>query len=859
MPDSSLLWQKSFADKLATEPLTPTLYKEILAEARARSDLLFNSGTGAKDLILARSQLIDKLLTNLWLNYFQEDNSISLLAVGGYGRQELHPYSDIDLLILLKNKETKKQESKLSDFLSFLWDTGMILGYSVRTLSECVSAAAEDLTIFTNILESRHLAGKKNLQLKLTRTLNENNIWPSPEFFKFKLKEQQLRHEKFNDTEYKLEPNIKQGPGGLRDLQNIIWITRRQFGSIQLHELLQHGFLTKKEYVELNTAKETLWNVRMALHISAGRAEERILFDYQPELAEILGFKGDDTNQKVENFMHSYYLALRSLSFLNELLLQLFRETFFTGENTAVKINTSFIALDNLLTTIEPEQFKKRPSDLLYLFITLAQNPELTGVRARTIRDIRASLSLIDDRFRQDSNNKKNFLSLFKNPGLTHALRRMHRYGILGAYLPEFANITGRMQYDLFHTLTIDEHSLFVLRNLRRLSLKQFEHELPVASSLMAEIKKPWVLYLAGLFHDIGKGQNGDHSKIGKKIAVRFCKIHGIKKTDSKIVAWLVRNHLLMSITAQRQDIEDKEVVASFSSKIKNIGRLQMLYLLTIADIRATNPDLWNDWKASLLHRLYIKAKNILVKRADEERSTVLIRKIPIQDKTRMQAIWDELGADYLHKFLPEEIYWQSKLILKHKPPIVRLKKIGAKGASVLFVYSKDQDFMFAKLVSALEKFPIRILEANIYTAPNQYVVDTFQLLDNALEPISDKNLLQEITKTIKKKLNTADSVLSVSAPRLSRHQKHFKFATKVKFYPAKLATKLEVIASCRPNLLTLISKVLADNRIRVHKASIATIGERAEDIFSISDLDNNALSKNLETKIKFQLEQELD
>jgi len=856
--NKSSLWRTEYAIEIAKNPLNLKTYKDILTAASIANEKLFKKGIPAKQLILERSRLIDRLLLNLWQQFFPQDSSVSLLAVGGYGRGELHPYSDIDLLILLKFSETPEQKSRLASFINFLWDAGLNIGNSVRTIDECLQESKQDVTVFTNILEARALTDPQNLHTVLKKKLTANKIWPIEQFFIAKLQEQKLRHEKYNDAEYELEPNIKQGPGGLRDLQNIVWILKCKFGAIRLVDLLQHDFLTQHEYKELTTAMETLWNVRMALHIAATRAEERILFNYQPAIAAILGFAGDTASQKVENFMRTYYLAIRSLSFLNELLLQLFRETFFTKAHTIKRISSRFMTIDGMLATIEPEQFKSRPTDIFSLFAIFTQNPEIKGVRAGTIRDIRANLSLIDNNFRQQTENKALFWQLFKKPGLTHTLRRMHRYGVLGAYLPDFVRVTGKMQYDLFHTLTIDEHILFTVRNLRRLTIRKFATELPEQTKLLKEITRPELLYLAALFHDMGKGQAGDHSIIGKNLALEFCHRHELDEKASRIVSWLVQNHLLMSITAQRQDIDDPMVIKNFANNINNLEMLKMLYLLTVADIRATNPDMWNDWKAKLLQRLYDKTKEVLDQTKITARQNI-IEQTPPEYQTQARQLWHELGANYLQRFLPQEIIWQTTSILQGKPPLVLLEPVGVKGASVLLVYAQDQDYMFANIVGVLEKFPIRILEANIYTADNSYVIDSFQLLNNFLKPISNASLLEEIPVRIKKVLAKRGLELDTASVRLSRHEKHFKSTSEVAFRSLKSGSELKIIASCRPKLLTIITRVLAANKIRVHSAKIATIGEKAEDIFVISDMNNKPVSSKQQRKIAKAIIQILD
>ncbi len=621
-PDNALRAPRLFDTPAVPEALCPddVLREFRRALQRCRDWLMarFEAGEPAHVLIEAHARNMDQVLLRAWRHLVAGHvEDISLVAVGGYGRAELHPFSDIDLLILRASRSPAPGEERVEHFVRFLWDIGLEVGHSVRTPAECRSQAEHDITIATNLMEARLLDGCANLYEEMCKLTDASQIWPIRAFFTAKWVEQQRRHAKFHDTSHNLEPNLKEGPGALRDIQTIAWVARRHFGAPALFDLVTHGFLTAGEHAELREAQHFLWQIRFALHLHTGRRDDRLLFDYQIALARRFGYVDEPHRLGVEQFMKRYYRTLMALRRLNEMLLELFQEAIlYTGHATTIEsINERFQARNGFLEVTRADVYRNTPQALIEMFLILQQRPDLKGVRATTIRLVREHRHLIDEHLRGDDRVRSMFLRIFRQQDrLTHELRRMHRYGVLAAYLPAFADIEGQMQYDLFHAYTVDEHSLFVVRNLRRFAVPEHAHEFPFCSALIARLPKPEVLYLAGLFHDIAKGRGGDHSALGATEAHSFCVRHGMSPYDTGIVAWLVRHHLLMSVTAQRRDITDPQVISTFAAEVGDQLHLDYLYLLTIADIRATNPNLWNDWKNTLLRDLYDATQRALAR-----------------------------------------------------------------------------------------------------------------------------------------------------------------------------------------------------------------------------------------------------
>ena len=555
--------------------------KDVLNANNEQLQQQFNQDADIYQLLKVRSQTIDKMLQDMWRQSQMDlSSSVSLVAVGGYGREEMHPASDVDLLILLADEPDSEAEEKLSAFVTYLWDLGLEIGHSVRTLDECVNEANDDLTVITNLIESRYLCGDKNLFEQLHSRISPDKIWNSAEFFKAKIEEQKKRYKRYGDTAYRVEPNLKDGPGGLRDLQTIGWIGLREYGIGSLKTLSEskdNDLLNPEEYQALIEARDFLWKVRFVLHQLTGRKEDRLLFDHQRHLAHSFGFTNDANNESIESFMQRYYRTITQLERLNEILLGLLREHILqTNITSPVLINNFYSNQDNYLDLADQDLFKTHPHTILEVFHILQLVPELKGLTPKTIRELRRNIHLINGKFRDNSHNKQMFISIISEPHrVNFVLRRMNRYGVLAAYIPAFANIVGRMQYDLFHAYTVDDHTLNVVRNIRVLSTEKGEKELPLCSEIFKTIKKPMLLVLAGIFHDIAKGRGGSHSELGAIDAQEFCQAHELSEADATTVSWLVKQHLLVSSTAQRKDINDLDVIKEFSDVVKSQERNQ--------------------------------------------------------------------------------------------------------------------------------------------------------------------------------------------------------------------------------------------------------------------------------------------
>ena len=825
------------------------------------------------DFLLAKSHFIDKSLDIIWNQYIiNNTENFALIAVGGYGRQEMFPYSDIDILVLFHDDTSESDKQQLSDFCTFLWDTGLKLGLSVRSTSECIQATDEDQTILTNLMESRHLTGNEALTIDLNKQISSRKSWSSEDFYNAKIEEQQLRYTKFHNTAYNLEPNIKEGPGGLRDLQILAWVFKHHYQCTSLQELAQHDFLPQSEYVELFSAQELLWKIRFALHLQTGRCEDRLLFDFQRDIATLFGFTEHKNNAGVEQFMQHYFKTVMQLERLNETLLQLFNERCLPHDGKAYQaqtINNNFDSIAGYIAAKSVNIFQTQPRALFEIFLIMQKIPAIKGVRATTIRLIRSNLHLIDDNFRQDPLVRELFIEILRQPrGITHVLRRMNRYGILAAYLPSFDNIVARMQYDLFHIYTVDEHTLFVIRNLRRFSLTKHNKELPFCNDIFLLIPKPHILYIAGLFHDIAKGKKGNHADLGAEIAQQFCLDHKISEHDTKLIFWLVKNHLEMSTTAQRKDISDPDVIHEFAEKVGKTEYLNYLYLLTVADIRATNPKLWTSWKDSLLKELYITTINALrrglqnpinqqdtIKETKAETHKELIKKG--LSSTSIEKAWQHISPDYFLRFYPDEIIWHTIAInscSKKDLPLILLRPQNQRGSAEVFIYAhyQQEDFIFSRTTAALDKLGLTILDARIITSQNRYVLNSFQVLEQSREPISELRRELHICTILKQQLQAHPDTQQQNLHPHSRQAEYFPIRTKAHFQqdPQNRYNILQLITTDHPGLLSKMGQLFREHNFNIISAKISTIGSRAEDIFFLSTQDEQLI--NLEQQQDF-------
>ncbi|MGY8818655.1 MAG: [protein-PII] uridylyltransferase [Pseudomonadales bacterium] len=865
--DSELFDRSQFQAELALKASPIAAFKKVIRKAREVLDARFLAGQDIRGLIEGRAWFVDQILRAAWGRFdWNNEAEIALVAVGGYGRGELHPYSDIDLLILLDNNDQEIFRDAIERFLTLLWDIGLEVGQSVRSVQECAEEARADLTVITNLMESRTIAGPERLRQNMLKVTSPSEMWPSKEFFLAKRNEQATRHSKYNNTEYNLEPNVKGSPGGLRDIQTILWIARRQFGSLNLSAILDQGFLTEGEYSLLVAGQEFIWRVRYGLHMLAGRAEDRLLFDHQRSLAALLGYEDSDAKLAIERFMQKYYRVVMSISELSDLVGQHFAEVIlWEGDSgDAVPLNSRFLVRDGYLEVTDDSVFKRRPFAILEIFVLLAQHPDIQGVRAETIRLLRDHRHLIDDDFRSDIRNTSLFIELFKcKEGIHRNLRRMNRYGILGRYLPEFGHIVGQMQHDLFHIYTVDAHTLNVIKYLRKLSKPGVAEKYPLASKLVERLPKPELIYIAGLYHDIAKGRGGDHSELGAVDAQEFCARHKLPAWDTRLVVWLVENHLVMSTTAQRKDLSDPQVINDFAQQVGDETHLDYLYVLTVADINATNPTLWNSWRASLLRQLYTETKRALKRglenplgREEQIRQTQraaldnLVRNGTDPDDA--EQLWSQLGDDYFMRHSSIDVAWHTEAIIEHPSdggPLVLIKETTQRefeGGTQIFIYAPDQHDFFAVTVAAMDQLNLNIHDARIITSSSQFTLDTYIVLDADGSPIgNDPERTEEIRQGLINALRNPDDYLTIIQKRVPRQLKHFAFPPQVTIHNdmQRPQTIIEVVAPDRPGLLARIGQLFLDFDLSVQNAKIATLGERVEDVFFVTNANNQPLS----------------
>jgi [protein-PII] uridylyltransferase len=732
----------------------------------------------------------------------------------------------------------------------------------VRTIDDCVREAEQDITVITNLIEARHLAGSESLFEAMLEATGPDRMWSSHDFFKAKWQEQIQRHAKQDDAISNLEPNIKESPGGLRDIQTIGWVAKRHFKTTDLHDLVGQGFLTEAEYKTLIDGQNHLWRVRFALHLLTSRQDDRLLFDHQRTLASHLGYDSDHANLAVECFMRDYYRTVMELSRLNEMLLQHFQEKILLQDNLGepTEINRRFQTRSDFLEVTHDRVFEKTPTALLELFLLLQENPHLKGVRASTIRLIRNHTYLIDEKFRQDIRAQSLFMEILRQPkGITRALRRMNIYGVLAAYIPAFENIVGRMQYDLFHVYTVDEHTLMVVRNLRRLTVSRYAEEYPFCTQLMKNLPKEELIYLAALFHDIAKGRGGNHSELGAIDAYDFCRQHHLSEYDSHLVSWLVNNHLVMSMTAQRKDITDPEVVQTFAAKMGDVNRLTYLYLLTFADSQATNPGAWNSWKDSLLRDLYIATRRALLRGLDnplaqeelikEKQEAALWN---LQQSTELQreailGLWSTFNHEYFLTHSPNAIQRHTTSILAtpaYELPLIKLRQTAKRGGTEVLFYGIDRDNIFAVITTLLDQLALSIVNARVMSTSAGFTLNSFLVLEQDGSPVEQGHRWDEIIDLLREGLTQeGDQPLKVTRS-LPRQHKHFDTPTNIYFTqePNHQRTAMRLVTLDRPGLLSDVGQAFASCKIRLQHAKITTLGAEVEDIFFITDRQNNPL-----------------
>ncbi len=814
----------------------------------------------------------DGLLIQLW-NQAGLGAPCALLAVGGYGRGELFPYSDVDVLVLLPDVAGQmpdpERARRIEGFIGNCWDAGLEIGSSVRTLSECLSEAAKDVTVQTALLESRCICGDQALASAFKSAFMA--ALDPRAFFIAKTLELRQRHTKFEDTPYALEPNCKESPGGIRDLQAIIWVAKAaQLGS-NWQELQASGLVTALEIAHLERNQALLFLIRVRLHLAARRREDRLVFDLQTAVAHSFGYthtggEGRALVRASEALMKRYYWAAKAVTQLNQILLMNIEERLNPSTHSLRPINARFNDKAGMLDVASDDVYQRQPHAILETFLLYQQTVGIKGLSSRTLRALYNARALMDSGFRRDPVNRATFSQILMQPqGITHAMRLMNQTSVLGRYLWVFRRIVGQMQHDLFHVYTVDQHILTVLRNVRRFFVVEHAHEYPLCSQLAAGWDKPWVLYIAALFHDIAKGRGGDHSELGCVEARRFCKLHGIGVEDTALVEFLVAQHLTMSHVAQKSDLSDVEVIAQFAKRVGNERKLTALYLLTVADIRGTSPKVWNAWKGKLLEDLYRYSARALGGRAPDAQAEVESRKrealvmlalhaLPFDAH---KALWDTLDVSYFMRHDAAAIAWHAKQLSRHvdtQTPIVRARHSAVGEGLQVLVYTRDQADLFARICGYFDQASFSVVDARIHTTQRAYALDTFEVVTSAGMEEHYQALTNMIEADLAQAIALAGPLPAPRKGRVSRRVKSFPIAPRVALRPDEKAQNwlLNISASDRLGLLYSIARVLAQHHIVVQLAKVATLGERVEDTFLIhgAPLQHNKTQIAIETEL---------
>ena len=841
--------------------------RQLLRESYDADADAFREGADVRALVRSRADTVDTVLRLIWNRYpFARSEDIALIAVGGYGRGELHPHSDIDLLILTREGMAPEWQDDLGAFITLLWDLKLDIGHSVRSMDESISAAREDISILTNLLETRTIAGPDSLRQALSEQAYSDEVSSDKAYFVAKREEQQQRHKKYGDTEYNLEPNVKGSPGALRDIQTIGWITKRHFGLQSIADLTRFSILTEEEHQILHEGETFLWRLRYGLQLIADRNENRLLFDHQRALAQMLGYQDQGKRLGVELMMQQYYRTVLALAEITDVLLQYYDEAIIgSGTEDEIRpLNKRFQMRNLYIEAINNQVFAYAPYAIMEIFVLMAQHPEIKGIRATTIRSLRAHRHLIDDTFRNDLAVTTLFMELMRTPhALDQTLSAMKKYNVLGRYLPEFGQIIGQMQHDLFHIYTVDAHTMRVIRNMVRLTGTEAQSEYPLASRLIHRLPKLDTLYIAGLYHDVAKGRGGDHSELGAIDAEAFCQRHHLSERDTQLISWLVENHLFMSMTAQRKDISDPDIIQAFARAMPSQAHLDYLYILTVCDISATNPKLWNTWRASLLRQLYIEAKRALRRGIDtpvdrqawidatREEAREILRAQNMTDE-QIDKIWNTVDEEYFLQDSTVDIAWQTAAIIRHgdnPDPLVLIRDTRGgptDGYSQIIIYMKDRVALFAATTAVLEQLNLNIVDARINSSEDPYSISSYVVLDEQGQPLGvDPARKERVRKRLIEELDDPEDYPDIIHRRTPRQLKHFAFPTEVTFSNDTInqRTVMEVITPDRPGLLARIGQVLLEHRVRLTNAKIATLGERVEDVFFITDEHGKPLS----------------
>ena len=847
-----------------SSPLTPNAVK-IERENLKQFELENFSRYSIFELIENRSDFYDALLIQLWLEMgLSEQQGIALIAVGGYGRREMFPLSDLDFLILVEQIPSPEIEEKITQFIQFLWDCGFEVGNSVRTLEQCESEGKQDITIATNLLEARFLTGNRPLFDALNELVKNSDFWSKEDFFNAKVQEQIERYQRYHNTAYNLEPDIKYSPGGLRDLHLLYWVALHHSGALTLEAILQSGFIYPQEYQQLQESRAFLFKVRFALHLILKRYDNRLLFDRQIKVSELLGFRGEG-NQAVEKMMKCFFQALHRISLISNLLIQHYRENVLSSNQDSVihQLDDDFQLINQCLCLRNSLVFQEKPERILDLFFYLTQY-EQVDIHSDTLRQLQISLEQLSQKLCEIPAAREKFLRLFNQPNaIKRAFMPMHQYGVLTAYLPQWQAIEGLMQFDLFHIYTVDEHTLRVMLKLESFLSQESAKEHPIAHRIFSQLSDRTLLYIAALFHDIAKGRGGDHAELGAVDVANFAQLHGLDRREIDTLAWLVKSHLLMSITAQRRDIHDPEVVMNFAEVVQNQVRLDYLTCLTVADICATNSNLWNSWKRSLFASLYEFTeqqfaqgmKELLDYSEKSEENRKLAQQILTQDYSDIapifiEQLWARCPEDYFVRNTPKQIAWHTSLLVDFAEALlVKISNRFSLGGTEVFIYCQDQPHLFNKVVSTIGAKKFSIHDAQIITTQDSYVFDSFiitELNGELVEFDRRRELEQALTLALQSEKLSALSITP------NRQLQHFTVQTDVRFLHENKRehTEMELVALDKPGLLAQVSQIFTELNLNLLNAKITTVGEKAEDFFILTNQFGQALAREEREKL---------
>ena len=796
-----------------------------------------------KQTLQKRAKEADNFLLVSWEESgLQNQNELGLFAVGGYGRKQLHPHSDIDLLLLSEQKINPDLIPKVENFIQKLWDLDYQVGHSVRTLKEEEDQIKKDVQAMTNILEVRNLNASNQLECQLNKLIHSKKIWPKDSFLLEKIEEQKDRHHRFDNTEYNLEPNLKQSPGGLRDIHTIDWIKLNYLRS-NFDLSLRQELLSSEEIKELTKAKQWLWLLRYHLHLYAGKEEDRLLFNYQIPIGESMFPNLSRENASTEKLMHRYFRSAQSVSEINLGFIETISSKLKKKMNSKrKKISDDFESIDNQIALKKGKSFKRNPSLMIKLFIEMSLNENIKSIENRTLRKLKANRSLINYSFRRKRKNDDLFLELLSSnsPKMVDELKRMHALGVLPRLIPEFGRVTAQMQYDLFHIYTVDIHTLKLLKNMNKLIHDKNDGMFELASDIAKQLPKVLNLYLAGFFHDIGKGRGGNHSSLGERIVKRFCKRNSFSEEDSDLIQWLVRNHLLMSKTSQKEDLSDLSVIKKFSREVGSMDRLNYLYCLTVSDISATNPNLWNSWNSSLLRELWLKARREIINEGHEEdKKELLIENFKKLDHKKIKLIWSNFYDSYFQALNINQIESQTSLLLNKEKgeTIAKFIEDREEGLLNLLIYTSDRPNVFSSVVSVLDSENVNVLDAKLFGTKDGFCIENITIADDSRESLlSEPEKLREIEKKLKQTLRIKDLKPSFVTKRLPIRLKSFSKKTTIEITQDNENgwTQLDIKTLDRPGLLASICKIFTENKLSIKKASISTYGETAEDRFCV-------------------------